>query len=62
MKILPEMFKFICSSIEMHPRFLNFVFGLGWKTSSVDETFNGFYHRLSYGANGNSRPLSYGEF
>lgn len=60
MKILPNMFKFVCSLVEMHPRFLDIIFGLGRKTSFVNETFIGFYTCFSLDKDGNT--FSYGRF
>ncbi|OCK76318.1 hypothetical protein K432DRAFT_428802 [Lepidopterella palustris CBS 459.81] len=59
MKILPEMFKYICSSINIHPRFLDFVFEFGRKSSSIDETFISFYKVFSFAASENTQPSSF---
>jgi len=61
MKILFEMFKFICSVNEIHPRFLDFVFGMGRRNSSSDEIFNGCYNNVSFAQRDNARLTSYGK-
>jgi hypothetical protein len=62
MKILPDMFKYICHWISVHPRFLDFVFEFGGKTTSIDETFVSFYKFVSFPASGGANPSSVGIF
>jgi hypothetical protein len=61
MKVLAEMFTFICSSIEIVPPFLNLVMGFGRKTSSADENFMTCYNRFSFGDDRRSEVVSYGK-
>jgi len=46
MKILPDMFKYVCSMIEIQPEFLDIVFGFGRRTSSFDQTFVSFHKSI----------------
>jgi hypothetical protein len=62
MKILPDMFKYICHWISIHPRFLDFVFEFGRKTTSIDESFVSFYKFVSFPASGSANPSSVGIF
>jgi hypothetical protein len=48
MKITLEMFKYMGSSLEMHPRFLDFVFGFAQKSSSQDEIFVSLSRKDTY--------------
>ncbi|KAF1847232.1 uncharacterized protein K460DRAFT_352398 [Cucurbitaria berberidis CBS 394.84] len=43
MKILPEMFKYLCFTLEIHPRFLDIAFGFCRRTATYDQTFT-CYH------------------
>ena len=61
MKVLPEMFKFICTSIEIHPQFLNLVFRFGRRNSSADDNLIAFYKSLSFKVYSDAHPTSYGE-
>jgi hypothetical protein len=55
MKILPEMFKYVCSTAEIHPRFLDIVFGFCRKTSSYGENSISYFNTLSCIAADSSR-------
>lgn len=59
MKILPEMFKYLCTSIEIHPQFLNLVFGFGYRTSSADDTSITFYNSSLFKAYEDPLPRAY---
>ena len=61
MKILPEMFQYLCTSIEIHPQFLNLVFGFGHRTSSADDTSIAFYNSLLFKAHEDPLPRAYGK-
>lgn len=43
LKILVEMFKFICFKLQMNPQFLDIVFGFCYRTASHDQTFMCLY-------------------
>lgn len=46
MKILPDMFKYVCAMLEIQPEFLDIIFGFGYRTSSSDQTFVSFHKSL----------------
>jgi hypothetical protein len=62
MKILPEMFKSMCSSIGIHPQFLKVAFAFGRRTSSADKGSMPFYRSLSFEEGSKSQPSSYGRY
>lgn len=47
MKWSVEMFKYLCSTLNIHPRFLDFLFDFGRKSSPPDETFLNFFKYVS---------------
>jgi hypothetical protein len=43
MKILPDMFKYVCWQLQTHAAFLDLVWGFGHRTASYDQTFTALY-------------------
>lgn len=57
MTITLEMFKAICTFDQITPWFLNFIFGFGRKTKSVDEDYMACYHQFFVGEEARSEAI-----